>query len=170
MEARQVPCFVGVDLSKNEDLTAVVAAFRDGESYLLHPVFFCPEEALRARGERHGVDYVEWTRLGYIIPTPGSVVDFRAVEEHIRELAATYNVREIAFDPTYGRSMMADLCDDGLPAAEFRQGWVSMAPAVQTREAIDHATKPLGCNASGDLFVHLYQNEPTIAAIRLVDV
>jgi phage terminase large subunit-like protein len=134
LEARQAPCWLGVDLSKNEDLTCVVAAWRDGDGYQVQPWFFCPADQLRARGERHGVDYVEWAKAGFIIPTAGNIVDLRAVEEHIRELAATYNVREIAFDPTYGRTMMASLSDDGLPAVEFRQGWVSMAPAVKELE------------------------------------
>ena len=131
----QAPAWLGVDLSKNEDLTCVVAAWEDGEDgYQVHPWFFCPEENLRDRGERHGVDYVEWARAGFIIPTPGNTVDLRAVEDHIRELCATFNVREIAFDPTYGRHMMANLNDDGLPVVEFRQGWVSMAPAVKELE------------------------------------
>jgi phage terminase large subunit-like protein len=135
LEAEQAPCWLGVDLSKNEDLTVVVAAWRDGAGgYLVHPWFFCPQDSLRARGERHGVDYISWAEDGFIIPTPGNTVDLRAVEAHIRELCATFNVREIDFDPTYGRSMMADLNEDGLPAAEFRQGWVSMAPAVKELE------------------------------------
>ncbi|HCP81787.1 MAG TPA: terminase [Octadecabacter sp.] len=135
LEMVQAPCWIGVDLSKNEDLTVVVACWEDGQDgYQVHPWFFCPEENLRARGDRHGVDYVSWAEDGYIIPTPGNTVDLRAVEAHIREICATYNVREIAFDPTYGRSMMADLDEDGLPAVEFRQGWVSMAPAVKELE------------------------------------
>lgn len=134
MEMVQAPCWIGVDLSKNEDLTVVVAAWRDGDGYQVWPWFFCPEDALRARGERHGVDYVTWAEQGHIIPTPGNTVDLRAVEAHIRELCATYAVREVAFDPTYGRSMMADLSADGIEAVEFRQGWVSMAPAVKELE------------------------------------
>jgi phage terminase large subunit-like protein len=131
----QAPCWIGVDLSKNEDLTAVVACFEEGDDgYQVVPFFFCPEDNLRDRGERHGVDYVHWAKLGHIIPTPGNTVDLRAVEAKIRELCATFSVREIAFDPTYGRSMMADLSEDGLPAVEFRQGWVTMAPAVKELE------------------------------------
>jgi phage terminase large subunit-like protein len=134
-EMVQAPCYLGVDLSKNEDLTVVVACWPDGDDgYQVVPYFFCPEDNLRARGEMHGVDYVSWAEDGYIIPTPGNTVDLRMVEAHIRELCARFNVREIAFDPTYGRSMMADLCEDGLPAVEFRQGWVTMAPAVKELE------------------------------------
>ena len=131
----QAPCWLGVDLSKNEDLTCVVACWEDGDDgYQVYPWFFCPEDNLRGRGERHSVDYIAWAEAGHIIPTPGNTVDLRAVESHIRELCARFNVREIAFDPTYGRTMMADLNDDGLPAVEFRQGWVSMAPAVKELE------------------------------------
>ncbi|WP_313349937.1 terminase large subunit [Paracoccus sp. (in: a-proteobacteria)] len=134
MEITQAPCWLGVDLSKNEDLTVIVAAWRDGSGYKVWAWFFCPEDNLRARGERHGVDYLQWAEDGFIIPTPGNTVDLRAVEDQIRELCARFNVKEIDFDPTYGRSMMADLLADGLPAAEFRQGWVSMAPAVKELE------------------------------------
>ena len=134
LEAKAAPCWLGVDLSKNEDLTVIVVAWRDGEGYAVHAWFFCPEDSLRARGERHGVDYVSWAAAGHIIPTPGNTVDLRAVEDQIREICARFNVQEIAFDPTFGRSMMAALSEDGLPAVEFRQGWVSMAPAVKELE------------------------------------
>ncbi len=135
LETVQAPCWIGVDLSKNEYLTAVVACWPDGdEGYQVKPWFFCPEENLRARGELHGVDYVSWAEEGFIIPTPGNVVDLNAVEDHIRELCARHQVREIAFDPTYGRHMMANLSEDGFPVVEFRQGWVTMAPAVKELE------------------------------------
>jgi phage terminase large subunit-like protein len=134
LEARQVPCWLGVDLSKNEDLTVVIACWKDGDTYRVHPWFFCPEMNLRARGERHGVDYVTWAEEGFITPTPGNTVDLRAVEECIREACARFAVQEVAFDPTYGRTMMASLNEDGIPAVEFRQGWVSMAPAVKELE------------------------------------
>lgn len=141
-EMSATPCWIGVDLSKNEDLTAVVVAWRDETGgYAAQPYFFCPEDNLRGRGDRHGVDYVTWAEEGFIIPTPGNTVDLRAVEAFIRELCARYNVQEIAFDPTFGRSMMADLVADGLPAVEFRQGWVSMGPAVKELERVILAGK-----------------------------
>ncbi|WP_299648563.1 terminase TerL endonuclease subunit [uncultured Jannaschia sp.] len=135
LELVQAPCWLGVDLSKNEDLTVVVACWQDGAGgYQVHPWFFCPEDNLRTRGELHGVDYITWAEEGFIIPTPGNTVDLRAVEDHVRELFARFNVREAAFDPHLGRHMMSNLHDDGLPVAEFRQGWVSMAPAVKELE------------------------------------
>jgi phage terminase large subunit-like protein len=129
------PCWLGVDLSSNSDLTCVVAAWKNGEDgYIVHPWFFCPEEKLRERGERDKVPYPLWAEDGHILPTPGNVVDFRYVEDHIRELCARFSVREIAFDPHLARNMLNNLLEEGLPAVEMRQGWVTMAPAVKELE------------------------------------
>lgn len=134
-EAEQEPCWLAVDLSSNRDLTAIVACWGSEEDgYDVHPWFFCPEENLRLKAERDGVAYPAWAEEDFIIPTPGNVVDFRYVEDHIRELCARFNVQEIAFDPHLGRVMMASLLDDGLPVVEMRQGWVTMAPAVKELE------------------------------------
>lgn len=135
LEASQEPCWLGVDLSSNSDLTAVVAAWRDGDDgYQVHPWFFCPQDRLRERADRDGVPYPAWAEEGFITPTEGNVVDFRAVEACIRELCARFYVQEVAFDPHLGRVMMATLQEEGLPVVEFRQGWVSMAPAVKELE------------------------------------
>lgn len=134
LEADQAPCWLGVDLSSNSDLTAIVACWRRGDGYQVWPWFFCPEDNLRRRADRDGVPYPTWAEDGLIIPTPGNVVDFRAVEDHIRELCARFNVREIAFDPHLARNTLNSLQADGYPAVEMRQGWVTMAPAIKELE------------------------------------
>ncbi len=131
------PCWIGVDLSSTSDLTAVVAAWRDPDTedgFLVHPWFFCPEDNLTKRTDQSGYPYDLWAERGYLIPTPGNVVDIRIVEDHIRDLCETYQVREIAFDPHYARITMANLREDGYPAIEFRQGWATMGPAIQVLE------------------------------------
>ncbi|RWR44989.1 terminase large subunit [Sinirhodobacter ferrireducens] len=135
LEARQAPCWIGVDLSSNSDLTVAVACWKDGDDgYQVWPWFFCPEENLRDREDRSGVPYTTWAEQGFIIPTPGNVVDYRRVEDELRELCARFNVREIAFDPHLARNMLNNLLEDGLPAVEMRQGWITMAPAVKELE------------------------------------
>jgi len=129
------PCWLAVDLSSNSDLTVVVACWRDDdETYFVHPWFFCPADNLRRRADRDGVPYPSWADEGFIIPTPGNVVDFRMVEGTIRDLCDRFDVREIAFDPHLARNMMSNLADDGYPAVEMRQGWVTMAPAIKELE------------------------------------
>lgn len=129
------PCWLGVDLSSVNDLTVIVAAWREGDDgYIVHPWFFCPADNLRGRADRDGVPFPEWAEAGLITATPGNVVDYRSVEDQVREICARFDVREIAFDPHMARNMIANLLDDGLPAVEMRQGWVTMAPAIKELE------------------------------------
>lgn len=131
------PCWIGVDLSSTSDLTAVVAAWRDpdhDEGYIVRPWFFMPEDNIFKRTDQSGFSYGRYVEEGYITATPGNVVDVRAVEAHIRDLCDRFDVREIAFDPHYAKITMANLREDGYPAIEFRQGWMSMSPAIQTME------------------------------------
>lgn len=129
------PCWLGVDLSSNSDLTAVVAAWRDGDDgYFVHPCFFCPADNLRGRADRDGVPYVQWAADGFITPTPGNVVDFRAVEDCVRDLCKRYAVQEIACDPHLARNLLNNLLEDGLPAIEHQQGWRSMSAPIKELE------------------------------------
>ncbi|GHE49918.1 terminase [Camelimonas fluminis] len=126
--------WLGVDLSSSGDLTVIIAAFRDGDGFVVVPHFFCPAQNLRARQDASGAPYVRWAADGLITATPGNVVDFRAVEARIRELCELYDVQEIAFDPALARNVLNNLTDDGFPAIEFRQGALSMMPAIAELE------------------------------------
>lgn len=128
------PCWLAADLSSSGDLTVVVAVFRDGLDYITIPWFFCPKENLRKRQEDSSFPYVRLAEEGKITPTPGNVVDFRAVEDKIRELCDTYDVQEIAFDPALARNILNNLTDDGFPAIEMRQGSLTMMPAIAELE------------------------------------
>lgn len=129
------PCWIGVDMSKTTDLSAVVACFRDGDTYTVLPQFFCPADDIRKRGDVDGVDYVRWAKEGFITATPGNVIDNAAVADCIRDLCERYEVREIAFDVAYAQAVMAPLTSDGYPVVTMRQGWLTQSPALNTLEA-----------------------------------
>lgn len=129
------PCWIGVDMSTTTDLTAVVACFPDDEAgFIVLPHFFCPADNLRDRANRDGVPYPQWADEGFITPTPGNVIDYRAVEAHIRDLCERFDVREINFDPAYAQPVMGPLSDDGFPVATMRQGWITQSPALNELE------------------------------------
>ncbi|MDA5240617.1 terminase large subunit [Agrobacterium tumefaciens] len=135
LEANQTPCYLGVDLSSTSDLTAVVAAWGDRESgYAVHPWFFLPRDNILRKAGQDGVNYAVWEEQGLITLTEGNVVDYHAVEAAIEEICARFNVREIAFDPHLARNSLNNLQDKGLPVVEFRQGWVTMSPAITELE------------------------------------
>lgn len=129
------PCWVAVDASTTTDLTAVVAAFPDDDGGVdVLAWAFCPADNLDIRADRDGVPYPRWAEEGSLIATPGNVIDYRAVEMHIRDLCARFDVREIGFDPAYAQAIMGPLLDDGLPVVTIRQGWVTQSPALNVLE------------------------------------
>lgn len=128
------PCWVGVDMSKTTDLSAVVACFREGETYTVLPHFFCPEADIRKRGDLDGVNYASWAKDGFITATPGNVIDNAAVADYIRSLAERFQVQEIGFDVAFAQGVMAPLVDEGYPVVTIRQGWVTQSPALNVLE------------------------------------
>lgn len=130
-DLEELPCTIGVDMSVNGDLTAVVAAWRHADGRItVHPWFFVPGDDLAGRATRDGVPYLVWRDAGLINVIDGPVIEPEIVEAHIRELCATFTVNEILFDPHLARMTMQRLAADGLPAIEFRQGPLTLGPAI----------------------------------------
>lgn len=130
-ELETLPCWVGVDMALSGDTAAVVAAWlHDDGQITIKPWFFVPGDGLKERSELDGVPYERWRDEGLITATPGPIIDPEAVEDHLRELAARHDVREIAFDPHLARQIMQRLYEDGLPVIEHRQAPLSMGVAI----------------------------------------
>lgn len=126
------PCWAGLDLSVNTDITAFVAAFAKDDSGVsaVVPMFFIPSEAMAERERRDKVPYSLWVEQGHVIATPGDYIDYNYVMEHITEFAARYQLHEVAYDPAYAAQLSIDLTNRGVNMVEFRQGWVTMSPAI----------------------------------------
>jgi phage terminase large subunit-like protein len=136
-DVEALPCWLGVDMSVNGDLTAIVAAWlHDDGQITVFPWFFVPGEDLKGRAERDGVPYLQWHDDGLIIATDGPVIEPEAVEDLIRELCARFDVQEVAFDPHLARTTMQRLFDDGFPTVEMRQAPLTMGVAAGHLERI----------------------------------
>lgn len=132
-----LPCWIGVDMAVNGDTAAVVTAWRfDDEQITVKAHFFVPGDDLGERGRVDGVPYEQWRDAGHLTATPGAIIDPEAVEDYLRELAARFEVEEIAFDPHLARTIMQHLSDDGLPVVELRQTPLNMGVATGDLERV----------------------------------
>lgn len=128
-------CFVGLDLSSTTDLTAVVAVFPDPPAFDVLAHFFIPRDTIHLRSMRDRVPYDEWDRRGWLTATDGEVVDYEAVRRYIGDLAARYDVREIAFDPWNATDLVTRLqSQDGFVCVPIRQGFASLAAPTKSLE------------------------------------
>ena len=136
-DLEQLPCWLGVDMSRSGDLTAIVAAFLHPDGQVtLRPTFFVPGEDLKGRENRDGVPYRKWVADGLLRACPGPIIDDASVEDAVRDLCARYDVQEIGFDPHLATRVMQRLYDDGLPVVEVRQGPLTMGAAGADLERI----------------------------------
>lgn len=146
----QRTCCAGLDLSTTLDITALVLAFpRDDiapDAMDLVFRFWCPEETILKRSSEDRVPYDAWARDGWIIPTPGNVVDYSFVVAALDEFAKQYQIAEAGYDPWNATKTALELQDKGLTMVEVRQGFQSLTEPskefekLATSGKLGHAT------------------------------
>lgn len=131
-------CFLGIDLSDQIDLSAVVAIFprpliREGEAagsqaaverqaataptdrptidHALDvlPFFWMPAKTLTKRANEDKIPYPDWARDGYVFTTPGSQIDHDAIVDFILGMATRYQIRGIGIDQACASAVVTRL-------------------------------------------------------------
>lgn len=149
------PCWCGLDLSRTRDLTAAAAAWIDDEYLDVECMFWCPAERLKQFEEEWRVPLRDWARDGYVIATPGNVVDYAYIRQAMSGVilgpdgtplgetwsdswAALYKIQEVGYDPWNATKLVTELGEyDGLKMIEVRQGYASIsAPAKELENRV----------------------------------
>jgi phage terminase large subunit-like protein len=130
------PCFIGLDLSARNDLTALVLVAKSGGKWHVRPEFFAPSHGVEARAQRDRVPYDVWANDGHLTLTPGGSVEYAWVAQRLVELCERYPVSMVAYDRWRMDVLKAELARMGveLPLEPFGQGYASMAPALEALE------------------------------------
>ena len=131
-------CYGGIDLSSILDITAWTLCFPpiDEEKYyqFLH-MFFIPQENMTEREKRDKVPYSNWVKRGLLTTTPGDVIDYAFIIDHILEDAGKYKIGDIAIDPYNAQSVIKTLGDKDLTMIDTLQGYLTMSPMAKNFEA-----------------------------------
>ena len=128
------PCWAGLDLASNLDLTSWRLVWKVDEIYYTWGRRFVPEDAVRARTERGVVPYAGWVAAGLIEVTEGEVTDYQVVEARMREDIARFNPLVIGFDKWNAQEITQRLLSEGHPLIEFGQTTKNYHPAMQELE------------------------------------
>lgn len=134
-------CFGGLDLSSTTDVTALVLVFPpevDGDDFQVLCRFWIPEENVEERVHRDKVPFDAWIRNGFVVATPGNVVDYDYVLAEVDELMQSYDVKRMMFDRWGAARIQTKLMelggDDFL--VQFGQGFASMSAPTKELEKI----------------------------------
>ena len=130
--------WLGLDLSSNVDLTSL-ACIVPGDNGELAVISYtwCPEDGIRRRSRADRAPYDVWAEQGWLKPTPGQVINYKFVEERIRELCRTFRVRQIGYDPWSATQLATNLYNaERLPMLEVRQGFRTLSEPSKKLEAL----------------------------------
>lgn len=159
------PCFGGLDLGQVSDLSAFVLYFP--QQHALLAWYWLPEATIYYRQETARVPYPEWVQAGQINATQGNVTDYDQVREDINEIAESYDIQEIAIDPSNSTQLQTQLLGEGYKVIRFNQSFRAMSSpskelerlvvSQQLRHQNDPVTRwcagnvTLETNAAGDI-------------------
>ncbi|MFY9700282.1 MAG: terminase TerL endonuclease subunit, partial [Rhodoplanes sp.] len=88
------------------------------------------------RARRDRVPYDVWRDQGFLVATPGNATDFAFIEREIVDLAARFDLREVAYDRTFAGEIVQNLQDEGVKLVEFGQGFLSLAAPTAELERL----------------------------------
>jgi len=120
--------------SRSDGRLSSISPLVQGGKYALLFRFFMPTADLAEKERKEKVNYRQWIREGWIIETPGAYIDRGFIYQKMVEDSRKFSIQEIAFDPALSRDITPLLLADGFNCVEFRQGFLSMAPAVKSFE------------------------------------
>lgn len=129
-------CYVGLDLSTTTDLTAMVGVYPNPDgTFDVRVAAFVPEERIRERAHRDRVPYDEWVRRGWLISTPGNVVDYERLRAELRQWDTDSTVKEVGYDPWSAADLVQRLSvQDGFTCVPIRQGFASLSSPTKSLE------------------------------------
>ncbi|MGN6549748.1 MAG: terminase large subunit [Pararhizobium sp.] len=104
------PCWLGLDLSKKNDLTALSACWRKEGKLFVKTWYFTTRAGIHDRSRDDNAPYDQWAEKGLIEAVPGATIDYEFVGAKVKALVDRHDVRFLAFDPAKIGDFI-DACD-----------------------------------------------------------
>lgn len=164
------PCYCGLDLSSQEDLSAFAMAFPGENRVDVLVRTWCPAVKLERRA-RQRIPYDRWAEAGWVESTGGDQIDYGRIREVIKECAAIYDIQEIGTDPWGGAKLEQELIADGFNVTRVPQTMHNMSPPTKElvrlvkNGELRHGDNPVLTWAAGNLAVHFDGRIPEGSAI-----
>ena len=129
-------CWVGIDFASKIDITARMMLFHREEMWSVFGRYYLPSDTIWLPENTH---YQRWVKEGWITETEGARTDFRILEADLKEDAAIYPIKELAFDPREANYVIANISEWSMhkfDCIEISQGPANISEPMKELEAI----------------------------------
>lgn len=92
------PCWLGLDLSKKNDLTALSACWRKALKLYVKTWYFTTKAGIHDRSRDDNAPYADWADKRLIEAVPGATIDYEFVGAKVKALVDRHDVQFLAFD------------------------------------------------------------------------
>ena len=95
------PCYGGLDLAATQDIAAFALFFpptADDKISHAQMFFWIPKDNIPDRARQYRIPLESWVEDGWIVATPGNVIDYDYIEDTILKLGALYDIQDIGYD------------------------------------------------------------------------
>lgn len=144
---------VALDLSESDDFSAVTMGLYDPakKNFHFHTAYFFPEGALS--GHPNERLYRVWADKGFLMLTPGEVIDYRSIVNYVLHLNKFVRILGIGYDPYKSQEVINMLAASG--AAGVLKG---------VKQTYGNFTAPVESFEHGAKTGHIYINDNPINA------
>jgi len=105
-------CWLSLDLSDKNDLTALTATWIGDDGHLYSKTWYwTTKEGLADRVRKDNAPYEMWVEQGFLTAVDGAVIDKGWVAEKVKEICGKHKVEFLAFDPA-GIGDFIAACDE----------------------------------------------------------
>lgn len=113
-------CWLSLDLSKKNDLTALSCCWVDEQDDLwVKTWYWTTKDGINDRSRADQAPYDQWAEKGLIEAVPGAVIDYSFVAEQVKRLCAEHEVEFLAFDAAFMLDFEAACEEIGFPVWKF---------------------------------------------------
>lgn len=153
-------CYMGLDLSKTNDLTCVNLNFptydEEGRAILkVKQMYFIPNADIEFREKEDNVPYTDLVEQGFVQFCDGKMIDQDQVLEYIKECMELYDVQQVNYDPAMSQKLVEKCENLGLGCFEVYQYPKTMNAMVDDAEKIIYEKRLFTDNP---LFIYCAEN------------
>lgn len=113
-------CWLSLDLSKKNDLTALTVTWALPDGRLASKTWYWTTKAgLPDRAVADQAPYEDWVDQGYLTATPGAVIDYTFVATQVKQFCVEQAVEFMAVDPAFIGDFISACEDIGFEAWRF---------------------------------------------------
>lgn len=155
------PCWVGVDLASNLDMTSAAFVFKEKDgSYAVEWRYWVPEQTIGDRIRKDRIPYDSWIRDGWVTVTEGARLDHEHVARDLIEYGETHAIQAVGVDPWQAGALATLLQRAGLEVQTVPQRTATLNAPMKLLEAlvvegrIRHNANPVAAFNANNLCVY----------------